>query len=145
LKIHIIGGMQMGFMSFLGDLLGAAGATVEKAVSEGGIYAPGRMREYGYDNTNDIPSEMGTYRVFEKTDSGNKIHYIGVSKDLRRRVDQHKGRNFRPGEFVAIKVANTGTTWEELIAHERKKIEQHNPGRNQRGGGGGRKPVLDID
>jgi len=131
-------------MGFLGKLLSGAMNVVSEAASEGGIYDPGRMREYRYDDTDDIPNEMGTYRFFEKTDSGNKIHYIGVSKDLHRRVNQHKGSKFQHGEYVAIKVANSGTTWDELIEHERKKIQQHNPGRNQNSGGGGRRPELDI-
>jgi len=131
-------------MSFFGKLIGGAMKAASEMASEGGIYDPGRMKEYSYDDTYDIPNEMGTYRFFEKTNSGNKIHYIGVSQDLHRRVRRHKGSKFFPGEYVAIKVTNTGTSWDELIEHERKKIEQHNPGRNQNSGGGGRRPELDI-
>lgn len=135
-------------MDFFSSLFEGAMKVASSAMSEGGIYDPGRAREYSYNEIDDIPREMGTYRFFEKTNAGNKLWYIGVTQNLHRRVREHKskGEKFKPGEYVAIKIANTGTTWDELINHERKKISQHNPGRNGNSGGGGRRPEdLDTD
>ncbi len=134
-------------MGFFSNLLGILHSANNTIISEGGIYDSGRGREYSYDTTGQIPTSMGTYRFFERTASGNNILYIGVTVDLRRRVGEHKrkGEKLKPGEFVAIKIANQGTTWEQLINHEQMKITQHNPPRNKNSGKGGRVPVLDVD
>ncbi len=134
-------------MSFFGKLISGAMSLAAEVDSEGGIYAPGRGREYSYEDADEIPAEMGTYRILSKDDNARKILYIGISKNLRRRILEHKriGIKFKSGEFVAIKIANTGTTFDELCEHERKKIDVHNPERNERGGGGGRRAELDID
>lgn len=133
-------------MGLLGTLWNGAMNAAREVDSEGGIYAPGRGREYDYLDVDQIPREMGTYRVLQKVDSGRNIVYIGISVNLRRRIKEHqRTENFKPDEIVAIKIANSGTTYEELCEHERKKIEIHNPIRNRKGGGGGRRPELDID
>lgn len=106
-------------------------------------YERGRGKEYPYENINEIPSEMGTYRF----KNNNQIMYIGISNDLRRRVMQHKraGKKFFPGEKVSIQIAKSNATYSQVRRHEELKVRKHKPERNERGGGGGREPNLDVD
>ena len=113
----------------------------------GGLYAPGRSKEYDYNETDSIPSEMGSYRFIDKN---RQIVYIGISKDVRSRVKEHKrkGVKFLFGEKVAVQIAISGDKneiYEKMRQHEQMKVNQHNPARNERRGGGGRTPNLDVD
>ncbi|MCL1998047.1 MAG: GIY-YIG nuclease family protein [Turicibacter sp.] len=136
----------MGLLSSIFSFLSSA---AEEQMDEG-IYEPGRPKEYGYDDVGQIPRVPGTYRILKD----GQIMYIGVSKQLRTRIYQHRYegeyRKFYPGEKVAIKIAKlNGKSYEEvqeiIYEHERKKVGSHLPPRNKNRGGGGPRIGKDDD
>ena len=110
--------------------------------SGGSPYNSGRPVEYYYSSTDNIPEEMGAYRVI----SSGKVVYIGISNNLRRRIREHKstGEKLRSGETVAIQIAKPEASYQQVAAYERVQVDKHQPERNQRSGGG-RRPVYTLD
>ncbi|OHB54548.1 MAG: hypothetical protein A2173_01225 [Planctomycetes bacterium RBG_13_44_8b] len=84
------------------------------------------------------PNEPGVYFVHDKV---NKRVYIGETNNLIRRVKEHiQTGKIHQGEKVDYKIANKGSSYEIRRSIETQKIQYHKPQRNQRSGGGGRKP-----
>lgn len=85
------------------------------------------------DSIDELPSKVGIYKLFNED---NQLIYIGKSKNIKKRVDQHL-RNFSTGKSdemrKAICKAEYIVTGSELIALllESKLIKQHNPKYNR--------------
>lgn len=110
------------------------------------IYKPGRPVEYdpfGSDPSHKPPKKKGEYRILSKSKEGRgkrDIEYIGVTNNLERRMKEHikSGKLNDKDQCFAYKVADGRTGQGKLNDHERKKIKEHKPPLNQRGGGAGR-------
>lgn len=87
-----------------------------------------------------IPQSGGTYRFINRLT--NLPDYIGTATNLSVRIQQHvkSGLLNLETHYVAWQVELPGTLYEQRIAHERTKIDQHRPSLNQRRGGAGRPP-----
>ena len=70
-----------------------------------------------------------------------EVDYIGEAVDIARRIVTHL-RSPKPvsrdTHYVEWKKADGRSTSRTRRIHERKKINQHKPRMNKRGGGGGR-------
>ena len=103
-----------------------------------GAYTPGRPKKYRQSDSKDKkpPQKPGEYRIRNK--EGN-VAYVGETNNIQRRMEEHR-RSGKLGkdETFEYKVADGRSTSATRREHERKKIEQHKPERNQRAGGGGR-------
>ena len=83
------------------------------------------------------PKEPGLYFVLKH----KKKVYTGETNNISRRLPEHvRTGKIKPGEKVDYKVGKKGSSSEERRRVETQKIQYHNPQRNERGGGGGRKP-----
>jgi len=117
--------MKKVFLSVLSVLLFAVFAYAE------GPYAPGRPSSAA------PPDAAGEYRIKDKD---GKTKYIGETNDLKRRKKEHeRSGKIEEGEKFLWKKAKPSATTEERRAHEKKKIEQHQPYGNKSKGGEGRK------
>ena len=69
-----------------------------------------------------------------------EVVYVGVSKDLNRRMHDHirSGKLSGDNSIFAYKQADGRASQARINDHERSKIEQHKPELNQRAGGAGR-------
>lgn len=85
-----------------------------------------------------IPSKKGEYRIMG-TDS-KKPAYVGVTNNLQRRAGEHinSGKINDEHPIFAFKVADGRASQSSMNDHERRKIKQHDPELNRRGGGAGR-------
>lgn len=104
------------------------------------LYKPGRAKELHpiSDSSQQPPKSKGEYRILDgKT---KKPVYIGVSKDLNRRMREHMktGKINEQNCIFAYKVADGRASQQRMNDHERAKIEKHSPELNQRSGGAGR-------
>lgn len=105
------------------------------------LYKPGRPTEVSPldpSNKRKVPSAKGEYRILNsKTRSPM---YIGVSNDLKRRMNEHirSGKLGGENSIFAYKVADGRASQSRINDHERKKIDKHDPPLNQRAGGAGR-------
>lgn len=104
------------------------------------LYKPGRAKELHplSDSEQRPPKAKGEYRILDgKT---KKPVYIGVSKDLDRRMHEHikSGKINEQNSIFAFKTADGRASQQCLNDHERMKIEKHSPELNQRAGGAGR-------
>ena len=84
-----------------------------------------------------IPDMPGLYRIILLTTL--EIAYIGVAKNLRRRIAEHKRTGkYNPAEHrVRYQIANNFATAEDLDKREKKKTNKHRPSGNTRAGGAG--------
>ena len=104
------------------------------------LYKPGRAKELHplADSSQRPPKAKGEYRIL----NGNtkKPVYIGVSKDLDRRMHEHikSGKINEQNSIFAFKVADGRASQKRINDHERVKIDKHSPELNQRAGGAGR-------
>lgn len=111
-------------------------------------YKPGRPHKYNPSkpNSHEPPTEPGEYRI---RNHKKQIKYIGIAANLNRRMKQHiytgkfqtGGKNCDTFEY---QIAGPGTQYEDLCEHERRKIKLHAPFDNKRGGGGGRRTMLNT-
>ena len=107
------------------------------------LYKPGRPTEVkplDPSNTRKVPSAKGEYRIIN---SGTReVVYVGVSKDLNRRMHDHirSGKLSGDNSIFAYKQADGRASQARINDHERSKIEQHKPELNQRAGGAGTEP-----
>lgn len=105
------------------------------------LYKSGRPTEVSpldSKNTNKVPSAKGEYRILN---SKTKTPvYIGVTKDLNRRMHEHirSGKIGGDNSIFAYKTADGRASQSRINDHERAKIEQHKPLLNKRAGGAGR-------
>lgn len=85
------------------------------------------------------PNRPGIYRFRNKLTG--KIDYIGEAVDIARRIIEHL-QSTKPvsldTHYVEWKAADGRSTSRTRRIHEQKKIDQHKPRLNKRGGGGGR-------
>jgi len=117
--------MKKVFLSVLSVLLFAVFAYAE------GSYGPGRP------SSATPPDAAGEYRIIDKD---GKTKYIGETSNISRRKKEHeRSGKLEEGEKFLWKKANPSATTEERRAHEKKKIEQHQPYGNKSKGGEGRK------
>lgn len=104
------------------------------------LYRPGRAKELRplIDISSRPPKAKGEYRILDS--KTKKPVYIGVSKDLNRRMHEHikAGKINEQNGIFAYKVADGRASQKRLNDHERAKIEKHSPVLNQRAGGAGR-------
>lgn len=104
------------------------------------LYKPGRPKEvHPLDGErNKIPPKKGEYRIMSK--DSKKPAYVGVTNNLQRRAREHmtSGKINNEYPIFAFKVADGRASQARINDHERKKIKQHNPKLNKRGGGAGR-------
>lgn len=105
------------------------------------LYKPGRPTEVSpldTNNTRKVPAKKGEYRILNS--KTKEPAYIGVSKDLNRRMHEHirSGKLGGDNTIFAYKTADGRASQDRINNHERAKIEQHKPPLNQRAGGGGR-------
>ena len=89
-------------------------------------------------NTRKVPSAKGEYRIINS--NTREVVYVGVSKDLNRRMHDHirSGKLSGDNSIFAYKQADGRASQARINDHERSKIEQHKPELNQRAGGAGR-------
>ena len=107
-----------------------------------GTYKQGRPKEIDPFNEMDkIPKKPGEYRKIEKTGSQmRENNYIGETNNLHRRIGEHKRTGkIKPGEKIAIQVADGRSTSNTRREHEKEKIAKHKPIENKSSGGEGRK------
>lgn len=104
------------------------------------LYKPGRAKELRpLTSSNQRPPKVkGEYRILDG--QTKKPVYIGVSKNLDRRMREHikTGKINSQNSIFAFKVADGRASQKRLNEHERIKIEKHAPVLNQRAGGAGR-------
>ena len=112
-------------------------------------YGPGRPRRWEKGKTKLPPGTAGEYRIVNK--DTRDPEYIGESKDLQRRLNQHTRRTQKPTRTdkshlydrekhnIEFKQAKPGASSSARRKHEKTKIAQHRPSLNQDGGGSGRK------
>ena len=105
------------------------------------LYKPGRPTEVkplDPSNTRKVPSAKGEYRIINS--NTREVVYVGVSKDLNRRMHDHirSGKLSGDNSIFAYKQADGRASQARINDHERAKIEQHKPELNQRAGGAGR-------
>lgn len=104
------------------------------------LYKPGRAKElHPFDGGGQRPPKAkGEYRILDG--QSKKPVYIGVSKDLDRRMHEHikTGKLNEQNSIFAYKVADGRASQQRLNEHERAKIKKHSPELNQRAGGAGR-------
>lgn len=81
----------------------------------------------------------GEYRI--KSKSSGEVKYIEETGDLaRRKGEQRRSGKYNPSrEHFEWKEAEGRSTSNSRRRHETEKIDQHQPRKNQRAGGGGRK------
>ena len=107
------------------------------------IYKPGRPNKYNPSSGKGQkpPAKPGEYRI--RHSSSGEIVYIGECNNLARRMNEH----IRTGKLpkgvgceatFEYKIADGRSSSSTRRKHERRKIEQHQPVLNMRGGGGGR-------
>lgn len=79
-----------------------------------------------------IPNAPGVYRHVSK--ETRQIDYVGMTKDLQRRQQQHEHTgNYDPQkQYINYAVANVGVTKAELLNTEKYHINKYNPPRNIR-------------
>jgi hypothetical protein len=110
-------------------------------------YGPGRPHAYDpYAGAGSKPpGQPGEYRIAEPGEL--KPKYIGTTNNLKRRIPEHRRSSgkLRPGERVTYQVADLLATTDARRNHERVKIDEHEPSRNQRRGGGGRRALRRQD
>ena len=105
-------------------------------------YKPGRPNKYNptTGTGQKPPAKPGEYRI---RDASGAITYIGETKDLKRRIGEHK----RSGKLatgaagagtIEYKIADGRSTSRTRREHERQKIAQHRPPLNRSRGGEGR-------
>ena len=103
------------------------------------LYKPGRPKEFRPldGSLEKVPKAKGEYRILDRD---KKTKYIGVAKDINRRMKQHmrSGKINEDNPIFAYKLADGRASQERLNNHERQKIKQHDPELNQRAGGAGR-------
>ena len=104
------------------------------------LYKSGRAKELRPLDNPDIrpPHAKGEYRILDS--ATKKPVYIGISKDLDRRMREHikTGKINEQHGIFAYKQADGRASQSRLNDHERMKIEKHKPELNQRAGGAGR-------
>jgi predicted GIY-YIG superfamily endonuclease len=83
-------------------------------------------------------NKPGVYRITNK--KTDKVEYIGESNNLARRKREHRQTgNLNPKKERFEHQASPNATTDQRRAQERAQIKRHNPPRNQRRGGGGRR------
>ena len=124
----------MGVLALVNNILHRGKSTQRQVTQNTGGYKPGRY------SRKSPPPEPGAYRWVNI--ATGLIEYVGETANLERRSREHE----RSGKQVSSethhyewKKANPNSTSDTRRVHERKKIRQHKPTLNQRGGGGGRK------
>lgn len=104
------------------------------------LYKPGRPKEiHPLDaGLSAVPSKKGEYRIMGS--NSKKPVYVGVTNNLRRRAREHinAGKINEQNPVFAFKVADGRASQARINDHERRKINQHSPELNLRGGGAGR-------
>lgn len=104
------------------------------------LYKSGRPKEiHPLDSgLSAIPSKKGEYRIMPK--DSKKPVYVGVTNNLRRRAREqiNAGKISEQNPIFAFKVADGRASQSKINDHERRKIKQHDPELNMRGGGAGR-------
>ena len=84
-------------------------------------------------------NKPGVYRITNK--KTDKVEYIGETNNLARRKREHRQTgNLNPKKERFEHQASPNSTTDQRRAQERAQIKRHNPPRNQRRGGGGRRP-----
>ncbi|OPY55806.1 MAG: excinuclease ABC subunit C [Pelotomaculum sp. PtaU1.Bin035] len=100
---------------------------------------PGRMRQSNEVKGKDcqIPSEPGIYRHIDR--ENGDIGYVGQSKNLRARQQQHvrEGKLNLEKQYVSYSV-NSELNKTDLQRIEKEHIARHNPQGNTYRGGNGR-------
>ncbi len=102
---------------------------------------PGRMKET--DNikgpNSNLPNSPGMYRHVNKEDG--KIEYVGQTKDLRTRQQQHArdGKLNTDKQYVQYSEARAGASKSDLCRTEVDHIARHKPSGNTTKGGNGRR------
>ena len=111
-------------------------------------YGPGRAKRWAKGITRLPPGTAGEYRIVSK-ESG-KPNYIGESKDLQCRLNQHtrigkasttdKSHLYDPTKHeIVYQVAKPDASTEARREHEKRKIAEHAPSWNLDRGGSGRR------
>jgi len=108
------------------------------------VYYRGRPNKYNA-LTNEgtkPPNVVGEYRIRYRKLS--RIKYIGITKDLERRMNEHKrsGKINQYAPYFEWMAAVPGTPYNVLREHEHKSIIKHNPYLNKNKGGGGKEPKI---
>ena len=113
------------------------------------VYGAGRPRRWAKRGAKLPPGTAGEYRIVD-TETG-KPEYIGETKDLQRRLNQHTRATTKPSRTnksdrydsakheICYQVANPLASAEQRREHERASIARHRPPWNADRGGSGRK------
>ena len=114
-------------------------------------YGPGPPKKWKKGESKIPSGTAGEYRI--KNKETGEIKYIGETKDLQRRLNQHtrrpkteekmskdKSDRFDSDKHeVSYKEAKPGSSPASRRAHEKTKIARHKPSWNKDRGGSGRK------
>ncbi len=116
-------------------------------------YESGRPKHWKKGDTKLPAGTAGEYRIVDKETRENK--YIGESRDLQRRLNQHTRKQRCANEStvntdkshlydstkheIVYQRAKAGASTEARRKHEKQKIAKHDPSWNKNKGGGGRK------